>query len=79
MPKITELFAYVVADKSADDEGVPGVVTRAGTMPLMGADMARAEALRPIAQDLATTMGKPVRLLRFTCMEEVAVFQPEKP
>lgn len=77
MPKVTELFAFVIADKNEDDEGVPAFETRMGAMPLMGADFARADSLKPIAQRLATQMGKPIRLLRFTHLEEVETLFPK--
>jgi hypothetical protein len=74
MPKITEVFAFVVADKDADDEGVPAMsvnVPGAGPhfMPLFGADMARAESMRPLAQHVADTTGKKLTLMRFTGRE----------
>ena len=44
MPKITELYAWVIADSGPDDEGVPAFLdlTTGSWMPMMGADRARA-------------------------------------
>lgn len=76
MPKITEMYAFVVADKDADDEGVVGVSTPNGWMPLVGADMKRMEALKPMAKDLARELKKPIRILKFTTMTEIGKISP---
>ncbi|GAH83034.1 unnamed protein product, partial [marine sediment metagenome] len=49
MPRIEEMYAFVAEDTGPDDEGVVGVNTGCGWMPLVGADMARVESLKPIA------------------------------
>ena len=79
MPRITEMFAFVVEDSGPDDEGVPAIETPRGVLPLMGADTQRMMSLKPFVQHLANQMNKPVRLLKFTTMEEVEVLTPEKP
>jgi hypothetical protein len=75
MPKIDRLWAYIQEDTGPDDEGVIGVVHPIA-MPLIGADMERVEALRPAAQMVADTTGKPVKLLAFSVRTEVAVLRP---
>ena len=77
MPRVTELFAFVIEDRGPEDEGVPAILTDRGMLPLMGADWEREEGLRPHAQRLATQFGKPIRLLRFRGLEEVEVLLPE--
>ena len=79
MPKITEMFAFVAADKGPDDEGVIAMLTKLGPAPMVGADMARADALRPWAQAVANECGTPVRLLRFSVREELDVLHPVSP
>lgn len=71
MPKITEIYVFVAEVTGPDDEGV--VAMKAGDvwLPLVGADRARVDSLRPIAQDMAQASGKPIRLLRFTVREEL--------
>lgn len=77
MPRITELYAWVVADSGPEDEGVPAFMGVDGMMyPMMGADLERATSLRRHAQALATASGKPARLLRSTVLEEVEVVDP---
>ena len=71
MPRIEEMYAFVAEDKGPDDEGVVGFMADTGWMPMVGADMARVESLRPIAEAAARASGKPVKLLRFTTREEV--------
>ena len=73
MPRIDSIFAFVAEDSGPDDEGVIGAMTVDGWMPLVGADMARVNALRPIARAVAQRLGKPVKLLRFTKREVLEV------
>lgn len=78
MPRITELYAWVVADSGPDDEGVPAFMDPlTGTwLPMMGADMERAESLREHAVGIARTFGKQVKLVRSLGLETVEVIEP---
>lgn len=77
MPRITELFCFAVYDGGPDDEGVPAFTHPfLGTMPLMGADNARIEALMPMAQQLADTAGKELRIYKFSHKEQIGVITP---
>lgn len=76
MPKITEMFAFVTTDKGPDDEGLVGYATIEGWMPLVGADPSRIESLKPIAQKIAKKTGKPIRILKFSQMEEIGRISP---
>jgi len=72
MPKITEMFAFVVADKNEDDEGVLAHrLPDGGWAPMVGADMKRIDSLRIIADDLSQLIGKPYKVLRFKLDGEV--------
>jgi hypothetical protein len=52
MNKVTEMYAFVVADKDGN-EGVPAFSSPSGLMmPMVGADMHRVYQLLPIAQSL---------------------------
>ena len=73
MPKITEMFAFVAEDTGPDDEGVTGIWMAEIFLPLIGADMARIDSLRPTAKAIAKQTGKPVKLLRFSQREELEV------
>ena len=76
MPKITELYAWVMADKDVNDEGVPAIKLGDMAMPLMGADRQRAVSLRATAQDIADQLGKPIKLVRSTSLEVVEILNP---
>lgn len=65
MPKITEMFAFVATDAGPDDEGVMAMWTPGGWMPMVGADIARAVSLRPIADQIAKESGVPYKCLHF--------------
>jgi len=71
MPRITEMFAFIVADTGPDDEGVPAISVGNMHMPLCGADLKRIKQLRPYAANIARALKKPVRLVRFSAMEEL--------
>lgn len=67
MPKIVEMFAFVVADEDDDDEGVMGFCPMGSSVmfPMVGADMERVEQLRPWADEVAERTGKPYVVKRF--------------
>lgn len=71
MPRIEEMYAFVAEDSGPEDEGLIGTKTEAGWMPLVGADMARIESLKPIARGIAAATGKKIKILRFTQREEL--------
>ena len=71
MPRIEEMFAFVAEDSGPDDEGVVGMYTKNGWMPLVGADMARVESLRPIVRTIAVETGQRIKLLHFTHREDL--------
>ncbi len=71
MPRIEEMYAFVAEDTGPDDEGVVAMSLGNVLLPLVGADMARVESLRPIAKDISEKTGKKVRLLRFTQREDL--------
>jgi hypothetical protein len=77
MPRITELWAYVIADTEPGDEGVPAMLGPDGMwMPLIGADFARASSLRENAEELARAHGKPIKLIRSLGIETIEVIEP---
>ena len=47
-------------------------------MPMMGADMERAEQLRERAQAVADMYGKPLKLIRSTGIELVETIEPTR-
>lgn len=71
MPRIEEMYAFVAEDTGPDDEGVVAMSVGGVMMPMVGADMARVESLRPIAKDISVQTGKKVKLLHFTQREDL--------
>ena len=75
MPKITEMYAFVSEDTGPEDEGVVAEKFGGVWMPLVGADMARVESLKPLARMVAKKTGKPLKLLRFTNRELMEIIE----
>ncbi|MBA7476963.1 hypothetical protein ES707_12359 [subsurface metagenome] len=71
MPRIEEMYAFVAEDSGPDDEGVVAMSVGGVMLPLVGADMARVESLKPIARGIAVETGKRIKLLHFTHREEL--------
>jgi len=77
VPRITQLYAWVVADTGPDDEGVPAFMSADGAWyPMMGADLDRALSLRGEAMKVAAITGQPVRLLCATVLNQIEVVEP---
>lgn len=76
MPKITEMFAYVVEDKGPDDEGVMAMMLPNGVWaPMVGADVARAVLIKPMAEEIAKAAGKPYKCLHFKLVGELPMLE----
>lgn len=65
---IQEIFAFVMLDDDGN-EGIPAINHGGMTHPLMGADMARVESLRPHAKIFADALKKKIKLLKFSKRE----------
>ncbi|NVM21755.1 MAG: hypothetical protein HWN68_08245 [Desulfobacterales bacterium] len=78
MPRIEELYAFVVEDIGPDDEGliaIQAISHEYGPMwlPLVGVDMTRAQYLEPTAQSIGHQIGKKVTLVRLTNRQDLRV------
>lgn len=78
MPKIEQMYAFIVEDTGPDDEGVVAIQSEEGDygriwLPLVGADMARVNSLKPLAAGIGNQIGKKVKLVHFTNREELEV------
>jgi len=71
MPRIEGMYAFVAEDSGPDDEGVVAMSVGEVMMPLVGADMARVESLRPVARNISAETGKKIKLLHFTQREDL--------
>ena len=81
MPKIEQMYAFIVEDTGPNDEGVIGIQSPPGSdgtklwLPLVGADMARMDSLRPTALGIGRQVGKAVKLVRFTNRKDLEILQ----
>ena len=76
--RIDSLFAFIVVDDDLT-EGVPALdVEGIGLMPMMGADLAMVDVLRPHARAWAAHHGKPVALVHFSRRTVQETYQPDK-
>jgi hypothetical protein len=83
MPKINEMFAFISTDKDAEDEGITAwnfIDVFKGDnnwAPLLGADQARVESLKPYAQHIADATGKTILFVKFSCRTELETMNPK--
>ncbi len=64
-PKITELFAFIAED-GPEDEGIVAMMLGDKWIPMVGADMARMDSLRPVAEKIAGRHGQKIIIAKFT-------------
>lgn len=74
--RIESVFAFVVVDDDGT-EGVPAIMVDGVTYPLMGADLAMVEQLRPQARRVARQTGKAVALVHFSRRTLQETYQPD--
>lgn len=77
MPIIEEIYAFISYDKDCNDEGVCAFHGSYGVwIPLVGADMARVESLKPIAKQIAAMTGKSIKICKFSTREVIDTIEP---
>ena len=69
MPQISELFAFIAEDSGPDDEGVTAFLSGGTWLPMIAADRARVDSLRPMAEAIAKSTGQKIHLVRFSTRE----------
>lgn len=72
--RIDNIWAYICLDDD-NTEGIAGWYSPDGPIPMIGADEARIKSLRPLAEELARSMGKKITLCRFSVREELEVIE----
>jgi len=71
--KITTIKAYISIDDNGD-EGICGFMKPDGQwLPMVCADDARVDSLRPLAEKIAKASGKLITLARFSVREDMEV------
>jgi len=64
--RVDEIFAFVSEDADGD-EGICAFVGEGGMwMPMVCADMARVDSLRPMAKAIRQKTGMKIKLVRFS-------------
>ena len=74
--RITSLWAFTVVDEDGTEGIIGQTIPGLGFTPLVGADLARIASLRPYAQQIATSLGRPVVLSHFSVRTDQEVLQP---
>lgn len=72
--RIHVLYGFIASDETG--EGVIAIPTPKGLMPMIGADVARAESYMPMAQRAADESRKKVILAIFTDRRDVTTIVP---
>lgn len=74
--RIEKMFAFVIVDDDGT-EGIPAIEGPNGmAMPLVGADMARVESLRPHALGVANSLNKEITVVEFSTRVEIETIKP---
>lgn len=74
MKNIDEMFAFLGIDD--DGEGIVGFKGPRGWMPMVGADMARVESFREMAQEVANLSGRRIVVAKFSIREDIETIEP---
>jgi hypothetical protein len=72
--RIDEMFAFIASDETG--EGVCACYSAEGWMPMVGADWARFESYKEIAQRIATEGKKEIHLVKFSKRELLQTIRP---
>lgn len=76
--RIAHIYAFIALDPADNTEGLPAYWSPSlgAHLPMIGADLEMIDMLRPKAKQIATELGVPIRLVRFSVREELEVFEP---
>ena len=77
MPKITEMYAFIAED-GPEDEGIVAMMQGDKWIPMVGADMARMDALRPVAEKIAGIHGQKIIIAKFTNRVHIEDIVPQE-
>jgi hypothetical protein len=76
MPKVQEIFVYLAEGPDGDEGIAAGEFSSMGWVPLVAASPHVAELILPKAQMIAAASGCRIRLVRFTCREDLHTVEP---
>jgi len=72
MPRIQSLWAWLSVDPIDGNEGVLGMYTPVGWMPLIASDKVRLAEYRKVAEQIVQTSGIKARLAKFSVREDIS-------
>ena len=75
--RIDEMWAWTTIDPADSTEGVLGLHSPDGWIPMVGADRNRMESLRTYVQALVDLQGFTATMVRFTQREEMERIEPD--
>lgn len=70
---IDQIWAFLSVDKNDNTEGVIGMQTDMGNVPMIAADAVRLLSLMPVVENMAKQTGMTIRLVKFSTREEIKV------
>lgn len=70
---VEEMYAFLAVDEEDQTEGICSMYMgpQQGHMPLIGADLARVESLREMAEFIGKEAGLEIRLVRYSTRTDV--------
>jgi hypothetical protein len=75
LERIEHIWAFISSDRTG--EGICGAPYGGlSVVPMIAADEARVESLKPMAQHIAKMYGIQIKLVKFTTREEIEVIKP---
>lgn len=74
---IDTITAFIAVDD--DGEGIMAFMGPQGWMPMVAADQARVDILRPMAHEAATAAGKRCVVAQFSARKDIEVIEPGVP
>lgn len=81
LPRITQIWVFVsIADDGSEGICAAPLMGAGSLIPLIAADEARLESLRPIAAKMATLTKKTkktIKLVKFESREDLEVIEPQ--
>lgn len=75
--RITTIHAFTAIGEDGD-EGIPAILLDGTWMPMVCADQARLESMRPHAEAVAKSTGKAVKLVRFSVRSDIETIAPNR-
>jgi len=74
--RIDSVWVFISSDHTGEGVCAAPIEPGVPSVPLIAADEARLESLRPIAKRLAATTAKTIKLIRLTVREDLEIITP---